>query len=138
RCHQRAWIRGEGAGCERGEAMKNVEVLMFEGCPNVEATLTQTRAAIAAAGVPAKVSVVRLENDEAAVRLRFLGSPTVRVDGIDVDASACTRDDFGLQCRVYSVDGHLAGAPPADWIAAVLRGEARGAASRSAACCRIT
>ena len=103
--------------------MRKIEVLVFEGCPNVETTLAQVRAALAATNEPADVTVVRVESDEAAVGLRFLGSPTVRVDGIDVDSSASAREDYGLQCRVYSVGGRLRGTPLAEWIAAALRGE---------------
>jgi hypothetical protein len=55
-----------------------------------------------------------------AVRKRFLGSPTVHVDGLDVEPDAVTRDDYGLQCRVYWHDGRLEGAPPSRWIAAAL------------------
>jgi hypothetical protein len=103
--------------------MKQVEVLVFEGCPNVEATVAAAREAIAQAKVSADLRVVRIESDDAAERLRFLGSPTVRVDGSDVEAGTNHRNDFGLQCRVYSVAGRYQGTPPIDWIAAALRGE---------------
>jgi hypothetical protein len=102
---------------------RRVEVLVFDGCPNVEATLERARAAVVATRAHAEVQLVQVESDEEAKRLRFLGSPTVRVDGVDVDGSAKLRDDFGLQCRIYSVGGRLEGVPPLDWIAAALRGE---------------
>lgn len=101
--------------------MKTVEVLFFGGCPHIEVAAAHARDAIARTGVDAEVRLVRIEREADASRLRFLGSPTVRVDGRDVDASATDRTDFGFQCRVYSVDGHLAGAPPAVWIEAALR-----------------
>ena len=104
--------------------MKKIEVLVLEGCPNVEGTLAQVRTAIAATTESADVKIVHVEDEEAAARLRFVGSPTVRVDGIDVDASARARDDYRLQCRVYSIAGRLQGAPPAEWIATALRGDA--------------
>ena len=119
--------------------MRKVEVLVFAGCPNVETTLEQVRAAVAATTRGADVSVVLVESNEAASRLRFLGSPTVRVDGVDVESSANARDDYGLQCRVYSVDGRLRGTPPAEWIASVLRGdaphEAASARQPGSSCC---
>ena len=117
---------------------KRVEVLVFDGCPNIDVTLERARAAVTSAGVSADVRVVRIESDEEARRLRFLGSPTVRVDGVDIDATAMDRNDFGLQCRIYAVGGRLEGAPPAEWILAALRGEipADGAAApRASACC---
>jgi hypothetical protein len=72
----------------------------FNGCFNVKATLAQVRSVIGATHASSEVHV---ESDAAAVRLRFLGSPTVRIDGIDVDTSACARDDHGVKYRVYSV-----------------------------------
>jgi hypothetical protein len=103
--------------------VRSVEVLAFEGCPNVDAALDGARAAIGLANVEAEVRLVLVESDESARRLRFLGSPSVHVDGIDVEPSAATREDYGLQCRVYAVGGRMQGAPPTEWIAAALRGE---------------
>lgn len=107
---------------------RDVEVLVFDGCPNVELALERARAAVAGANVPAEVRLVLVDDDEDAKRLRFPGSPTVRVDGIDIDPAAADREQFGLQCRLYSVGGRLDGAPPIDWIASALRGEAMSGA----------
>jgi len=104
--------------------MIQVEISFFDDCPNVALATDRVREAIARAGAQAEVHLVRLEGEADAVTRRFLGSPTVRVDGLDVDGSAAGRTDFGLQCRVYTVDGRLEGAPPIDWIEAALRGEA--------------
>jgi hypothetical protein len=103
--------------------MITVEVLFFDGCPNVDIATTHAREAIARIGASARLHLVRVEGDADAVRRRFLGSPTIRVDGLDVDCSARGRTDFSLQCRVYSLEGRLAGAPPAAWIEAGLRGD---------------
>jgi hypothetical protein len=104
---------------------KQIEVLVFDGCPNLDSTIEHARQAITHANVPADVRVVRVETDADAKRLRFLGSPTVRVDGVDVEPATIGRGDFGLQCRIYSVAGRYQGTPPADWIAAALRGGRR-------------
>ena len=101
--------------------MKTIEVLYFEGCPNVEVASDCARRAVETTGVLAEVKRVRIENHADAVRRHFLGSPTIRVDGQDVDVWARDRMDFGLHCRVYEIDGKLAGAPPAEWIEAALR-----------------
>ncbi len=108
---------------------RRIEVMVFDGCPNIDLTLERARAALTDTNVTATVQLVHVESDDDAKRLRFLGSPTVRVDGADIDASASNRDDFGLQCRIYSVGGRLQGAPPADWIASALRGESPRSAS---------
>jgi hypothetical protein len=107
-----------------------VDVLIFDGCPNIETTLERARSAIAAANIEADLRLVRVADDAEAQRLGFLGSPTVRVDGADVDRGAAARDDFGMQCRIYSVDGRYDRAPPVDWIIGALKGkESEGASS---------
>jgi len=103
--------------------MRRVDVLVFEGCPNVEATLGAARRAITVAKVEAELRVVVVASDEDAERHRFLGSPSVRVDGVDVDVSVCGRADYGLQCRLYALAGRLACVPPpAAWITSALLG----------------
>lgn len=117
--------------------MKTVEVLLFDGCPNADVATSHAREAISHAGILADLRVVHIDGPADAIRWRFLGSPTIRVDGIDVDGAADTRTDFGMQCRVYSVDGRLAGAPPVAWIEAALRGAMRGSSDvqTSSSCC---
>lgn len=104
--------------------MKRIEVLAFEGCPHVELAIERARAAMTATRMAAELCVSYVESEAAAARLHFVGSPTVRVDGVDVDTSHASRA-YGLRCRVYAVDGHLEGAPPAEWIAAALRESGR-------------
>ena len=102
-------------------ARQRVEVLVFEGCPNAAAAADRARAALRLVAVDAELDVVVVRSDEDAQRLRFLGSPSVRVDGTDVDVSARTRSDFGLQCRIYAMDDRVLGTPPIEWIVEALR-----------------
>jgi hypothetical protein len=106
-----------------------VDVLMFDGCPNVELTLARVREAVAAVGGEVAVRVVRVETEERARELAFLGSPSVRVDDVDVQEDAWSATNYGLQCRIYEEAGRLEGAPPAAWITAALRGKSAGTAS---------
>jgi hypothetical protein len=100
-----------------------VEVLIFEGCPNGSVALDNVRSAISHAAVDSELRVVAVQTDADARRLRFLGSPSVRIDGLDVDVTARTRNDFGLQCRIYACQGRILGAPPMQWIAEALRAD---------------
>jgi hypothetical protein len=117
---------------------KSLDLLYFEGCPNIDTAGEHARRALAATGISADLRLVRIDNDADAVRQRFLGSPTIRVNGEDVEPSARGRVDFGLQCRVYNVDARLAGAPPVTWIEAALRGDTINTnpePSTTAGCC---
>jgi hypothetical protein len=97
-----------------------VEVLYFDGCPNHEALLPQLRKLMGEAGVDSPVELKHVDSVEDAERERFLGSPTLRVDGRDVDASALKRDDYGLKCRLYATELGLRGEIPNELIEAAL------------------
>ena len=47
-------------------------------------------------GIRAQVVETRVESAEEAVALRFPGSPTLRVDGCDIEPQAEMREDYGL------------------------------------------
>jgi hypothetical protein len=99
-----------------------VELLYFDGCPSYEALVPKLRGMVADTGIEAEVEVRRVESVEATERERFLGSPTVRVDGQDVEPGAGVRTDFGLKCRLYRSSEGTSGMPPERWIAAAIRG----------------
>jgi hypothetical protein len=81
-----------------------VEILYFDGCPNYRAVR----------------DLVELPDVETAQRLRFLGSPSVRVDGRDVEPGADDRDEFMLACRVYMLPSGLSGQPDERWLRSAL------------------
>ncbi len=100
---------------------RDIEVLYFEGCPSVRQLLPRLRAIVAQHGRdPDAIRLHTIETPEAAQAERFLGSPSLRIDGHDVDPTAAARDDYGLKCRIYRSDHGQTAIPPDDWIAAAL------------------
>ena len=96
-----------------------IELLFIERCPSHERLLPLVRELAAATGT--KLVLRRIDTPEQAERERFLGSPTVRVDGSDVDPGAGERTDYGLKCRIYrSEELGQSPVPPTDWIRAAL------------------
>ena len=93
-----------------------VEVLYFDGCPNHEALLPHLRELLRTHEVEAEVELVRVEDADAVERARFLGSPTVRVNGEDVEPGASDRTDFGLKCRLFATPDGLHGMPADEWV----------------------
>jgi hypothetical protein len=98
-----------------------VEVLSFEGCPNAEATRDLVRQAIYLEELDVPIAFIEVDNPEVAQRMRFLSSPSVRVNGQDVEPSANDRTECGLMCRTYCGGSGAAGTPPIDMIRAALR-----------------
>ena len=93
-----------------------VELLFWRGCPSHPKALEELRAAMADLGLDPETIAVREIDDEAgAVRERFVGSPTMRIDGTDVRTPG-EDEPYGLTCRVYHRrDGRVSPTPdPAD------------------------
>jgi hypothetical protein len=101
-----------------------VELLYFDGCPGIDRVAPMVSPLAEAAG--ARVVQRRVETSDEAEAQRFLGSPTVRVDGVDVEPGAEQRDDYGLKCRLYQTADGLAGAPDEAWIRDALRRASAG------------
>ena len=65
-------------------------------------------------------SPVEVQDDDHAQQLRFLGSPSLRVNGLDVEPDADQRTGYGLQCRVYTAADGTTGTPPDSWVLAAV------------------
>jgi hypothetical protein len=100
-----------------------VEILYFDGCPNHRPVQQLVEQVAAELGLQPQIELVEVANAEAAARLRFLGSPSVRVDGRDVEPGADERSDFALSCRVYRHEDGFAGQPDPEWVRAALSEE---------------
>jgi hypothetical protein len=101
----------------------NIEVLAFAGCPNVEQARTNVRKALEAESASASVNQIEVDTPEMALSQHFLGSPTVRINGGDVEDGAETRQRYGLMCRTYK--NGTAGAPCVEMIRDAIRRSAR-------------
>jgi glutaredoxin len=96
-----------------------VEVLYFDGCPTYKTAEKTLQKVLAEEGIDAEVELVAVSTYEEAKRLRFPGSPTIRLDGHDLfPAPEC--EDWRLGCRVYATPEGLRGSPTAEMIEKVL------------------
>jgi hypothetical protein len=78
-----------------------IEVFYFDNCPNHLPTLERIHQVLREEGCNAEVRAVLVSDVETAQNVKFLGSPTVRVNGLDIEPKAEERKDFGLMCRRY-------------------------------------
>ena len=88
-----------------------IELFYWEGCPSHPEALALLEDVLADHGIDADVELRRVETDEEARELAFPGSPTIRIDGRDVDpAGAASRP--ALTCRIYYLpDGRVSPIP---------------------------
>src|SRR5918999_3063559 len=88
-----------------------VELLWWRGCPSWEEALAELREEMRALGMdPEGVRVREVQTDEDASRQGFVGSPTIRVDGRDVQDPG--DEPSGLTCRIYRLrDGGISPLP---------------------------
>ncbi|HET9117143.1 MAG TPA: alkylmercury lyase family protein [Pseudonocardiaceae bacterium] len=89
------------APAPRGEPTMTVEMLHSQGCPHAADYLPRLRQLLAGAAVAQPVRVRLITDPNEAQRERFLGSPTIRINGRDVDPTADQRCNYGLCCRLY-------------------------------------
>ena len=75
-----------------------IEVLIIDGCPNVRVTVDRLKAVLRDYGLNLTITEINVGDENAANELRFLGSPTVRIDGMDIEPSARKRTGFGIMC----------------------------------------
>jgi hypothetical protein len=95
----------------------NIEVLYFEGCPSYAGLMGRLRDLVAEAGLdPESIRTCAVQTVEAAHERRFLGSPSVRVDGRDVEPASAAREDYGITCRLYRSEGRSSPVPADTWI----------------------
>ena len=107
-------------------AAPRIELLWWEGCPSTADALADLRAAVAEAELdPGAIELREIDTDEAAAGESFVGSPTIRIDGRDVQPPG--DEPAGLTCRVYRLrDGRISPTPdPADLRDALAAARAR-------------
>jgi len=86
-----------------------IELLYFDGCPSWQTALANLRTAVQLERLASPVALVTVEDDAAASRFRFLGSPSIHVDGRDLWPQE--RAEYHLSCRVYSTPEGMRGWP---------------------------
>ncbi len=104
-----------------GNKKPQIELLYFAGCPTYQVARRTVAEVLQATGITAEIREVNVSSEAEAHKLGFIGSPTIRIDGRDIDPVAEHGERFGLKCRVYAVDGKLLGHPSREMVLAALK-----------------
>ena len=95
---------------------QKVELLWFEGCANHPAARRMLEDVIDELAPGTTIHEIDATDPAIAARTHFPGSPTIRVDGRDVDPSFIDPGDYTPRCRLYRTDAGLRGLPERRWI----------------------
>ena len=77
-----------------------IEVFFVPGCPNHGPAIEGLRKVMRSKAINEPIHEIAVTDEEMARSLKFPGSPTVRINGRDVDST--TQQSYGLACRIYS------------------------------------
>lgn len=97
-----------------------VRFLYFEGCPNSKPALDLLKQVLSEENIQVPIDMVEVTDAEQAVRERFLGSPSIQIDGVDIEVSR-RHDTPCFSCRVYKEHGKARGIPSREMIRTALR-----------------
>jgi len=88
-----------------------VEILITEDCPNEDAAINLVGMAAEYVGVAPRLQLTEVGDLNQAEQHRFVGSPTIRVNGRDIAPAAESQQEASLACRVYATTNGLSGVP---------------------------
>jgi hypothetical protein len=98
-----------------------VEVLYVQDCPHYPEALALVERVRAELGIDAELRTTLIVDQAAAEQARFAGSPTVRVDGHDVEPDSEPVTEYVLGCRLYRLEQRFAGQPEERWVREALQ-----------------
>ena len=93
-----------------------VEVLYVRDCPHYLGTLALVERVRAQLGIDTELRTSLIVDQAAADQARFPGSPTVRVNGHDVEPGSELVTEYVVGCRLYRLEHRFAGQPEERWI----------------------
>jgi len=98
-----------------------IGIFFIEGCPGVLPAAKHIKEVIAEESIDAEISLILIETPEDARQLHFTGSPTVRINGIDIETNIKDIKDYALRSRLYTIDGKNSDYPSKDMIRAAIK-----------------
>jgi hypothetical protein len=98
-----------------------LDLLYLAGCPNHDLSLELVCSVLEAEGLNAEIRQILIRNGDDARTHGFPGSPTVRVNGRDIEDVPTQQFGIGFACRTYLVEGKSQGLPPRSWLEQAVR-----------------
>ena len=96
-----------------------IELLYIEDYPGHETVMGWVKEILKEHDIQAKFKLIHIRTYASAEELKFPGSPTLRIDGKDVEP--LDNPDYGIKCRLYAGGKEPSNVPPRQWIEDALR-----------------
>ena len=94
-----------------------IQLLYFSGCPSYKDGLENLKQALKELDLKEDFEMINIETDEMAQEYNFIGSPTIRINGEDIDPRARDAKVTGYKgCRIYQTEEGLKGTPTVEMI----------------------
>jgi hypothetical protein len=101
-----------------------IRFLYSDQCPSHDKAIERLRKVLGEEGIDAKIEVVKVETFEDAKRYRYPGSPTILIDGHDIDL--LPTHEYAPTCRAYRLeDGRISPLPSVSMIRRAVRAAKR-------------
>ena len=81
-----------------------IEFLYFKDCPGYQSTLSLPERILLEKKIHESIEKIEITSQELAIQNRFLGSPSIRINGKDIETSDEV-SGYGLKCRIYQETG---------------------------------
>jgi hypothetical protein len=89
-----------------------IEFLFWQDCPSHPGAYQLLQEVMAELGLESAIERIEVLTDDDAARLEFPGSPTIRVEGVDIDPAGAAQMGTALTCRIYRLeDGRISPLP---------------------------
>ena len=98
-----------------------IELIWFSDCPNHASTRQMLNSAVSRLAPGTPIDDVDASDPAVAASMQFPGSPTIRVDGVDIEPGFADPGDYTPRCRLYRTSTGLRGVPDPAWIEDALR-----------------
>ena len=109
---------------ETDRARPKIEFLFWEDCPSHPGAYRLLQEVMGELGLETPIERIEVLTDDDARRLSFPGSPTIRVDGSDIDPAGAAQMGTALTCRIYRLeDGRISPLPSKAMIRQALAGK---------------
>jgi hypothetical protein len=99
--------------------IETITLLYFDGCPSWKAALDNLGGVLNELGLTVEIELIKIESNDQAQEQKFLGSPSIRVNGVDLWPE--DRQTYTMSCRVYQTPSGFSGVPTSEMIKARLQ-----------------